>query len=205
MFAATSCNALDIRNNHGKRLVWRHKAEIRFQSRQKEETCSEHPQGIVVVLIIILNLHQWNASPKFSIQILLVPMGSESMQCLVEVETQSFEIKHLLPWSHHVVSHHVTLKWIRVPLTSKSLQFRVASLSSCKLTPKIRALRHFCQTILPFCHKRLNTEKDSRRSRRSRRVRTSISLPIKPCERAASSGTVEKHAKTAGGCFLTNS
>ena len=86
------------------------------------------------------NLHQWNASPKFSIQILLVPMGSESMQCLVEVETQSFEIKHLLPWSHHVVSHHVTLKWIRVlcvPLTSKSFQFRVASLSSCKLTPKM--------------------------------------------------------------------
>lgn len=54
-------------------------------------------------------------------------------------------------------------------LTSKSLQFRVASLSSCKLTSKIRALRHFCQTILPFCHKRLNAENDSRRSRRSRR------------------------------------
>lgn len=119
------------------------------------------------------NLHQWNASPKFSIQVLLVPMGSESMQCLVEVETQSFEIKHLLPWSHHVVSHHVTLKWIRVlcvPLTSKSFQFRVASLSSCKLTPKIRArFCHFCQRILPFFHKRLNTENDSRRSRRSRR------------------------------------
>lgn len=55
-------------------------------------------------------------------------------------------------------------------LTSKSLQFRVASLSSCKLTPKIRArFCHFCQRILPFFHKRLNTENDSRRSRRSRR------------------------------------
>ena len=145
------------------------------------------------------NLHQWNASLKFSIQILLVPMGSESVQCLVEVETQSFEIKHLLPWSHHVISHHVTLKWIRVPLTSKSLQFRVASLSSCKLTPKIRALRHFCQAVLPFCHKRLNTEKDSRRSRRSQRVRTSISLPIKPCERAASFSAGNQMT------FLTNS
>lgn len=148
------------------------------------------------------NLHQWNASPKFSIQVLLVPMGSESMQCLVEVETQSFEIKHLLPWSHHVVSHHVTLKWIRVlcvPLTSKSFQFRVASLSSCKLTPKMGTSPFLPNDFAIFFTNVWTPRTIHEGAEGAEGVRTSISLPIKPCERAALFGDGNQMT------FLTNS
>ncbi len=90
-------------------------------------------------------------------------MGGESMQCLVEVETQSFEIKHFLPSHSMSCSHHVTLKWIRVPfsvylVTSKSLTVFVG----CKLTQKIKTHRQFFakKTVLPFFTKRWNPEKD---------------------------------------------
>ena len=197
MFAATSCNARDIRNNHGKRLVWRHKAEIRFQSRQKEETCSEHPQGIVAVMMSIPNLHQWNASPKFSIQILLVPMGSESMQCLVEVETQSFEIKHLLPWSHHVALKRIRVLRVLWHRKAYSLELQVYQVASWH-----RKSGHFAIFAKRFCHfvtKVWTPRTIHEGAEGAEGVRTSISLPIKPCERAASFGAGNQMT------FLTNS